>query len=213
MRLILLFVILASLVLVPFFIWGETLMSIFSQQGSVDWLQQFDSWAWVAGILLLAADLVLPIPATLVMASMGFLYGPWLGGLLAAFGSFLSGAIAYGLCRQLGEPPARWLLGERDFERGQILFAKAGGWIVVLSRWLPVFPEVIACMAGMTRMSQIKFHTALAISAIPMGFVYAFIGQAGVDRPILALALSAGVPPLLWLLIQIYWRKKGILVD
>lgn len=213
MRLILLFLILASLVLVPFFIWGETLMSIFSQQGSVDWLQQFDSWAWVAGVSLLAADLVLPIPATLVMAAMGFLYGPWLGGLLAASGSFLSGTIAYGLCRRLGEQPARWLLGEEDFRRGQILFAKAGGWIVVLSRWLPVFPEVIACMAGMTKMSQFKFHAALAISAVPMGFVYASIGQAGVDRPILALALSAGLPPLLWFLIQKYWRKKGILVD
>ncbi|MDH3650276.1 MAG: VTT domain-containing protein [Saprospiraceae bacterium] len=209
MRLFLLFLFLVALVLIPFLVWGESMMQIFSQDGAIAWLRDFDSWAWFAGILLLMSDLVLPIPATLVMASMGYLYGSILGGFLAASGSFISGSVAYWLCRLLGDKAALWLLGSKDFAKGKKLFRTTGGWIVVLSRWLPVFPEVIACMAGLTRMPTAKFHLALACSALPMGFVYAAIGHAGLDQPVMAVVLSAGLPPLIWLMIQIYWKKRS----
>jgi uncharacterized membrane protein YdjX (TVP38/TMEM64 family) len=42
------------------------------------------------------------------------------------------------------------------------------------------------------------FVTALACGSFPVGFVYAAIGAAGIDRPALALGLSALLPVALW---------------
>ena len=172
-RLIGIFVILAILVLIPFLIWGEGFEQRFSQAGAIEWLRDYGRWAWAAGILLLMSDLFLPIPATAVMAALGFIYGPVAGGLIATAGSFCSGALAYLVCRRFGRPVAVRVLGPQDLMEGERLFARAGAWLVVLSRWLPIFPEVIACMAGLTRMPALSFFTALACGSAPLGVVFA----------------------------------------
>ena len=161
MRLIFLFIGLVVLVLIPFFIWGDTLMTFFSWEQSLDWLNGYGNWAWAVAILLLIADLFLPIPATVIMAALGFIYGPWIGGLISAAGSFASGLLAYWLCRLVGDNAATRLLGKKEYERGKKISSKMGGWVVALSRWLPVFPEVVACMAGLTHMPANYFYLAL----------------------------------------------------
>ena len=214
LRLIAIFVILAILVLIPFLIWGEGFEQRFSQAGAIEWLRDYGRWAWAAGILLLMSDLFLPIPATAVMAALGFIYGPVAGGLIATAGSFCSGALAYLVCRRFGRPVAVRVLGPQDLMEGERLFARAGAWLVVLSRWLPIFPEVIACMAGLARMPVRSFFTALACGSAPLGFVFAAIGHAGATHPVLAIALSAGLPPLLWLAVQPYFvAKRGAKIE
>lgn len=138
----------------------------------------------------------------MVISALGYLYGFTVGGLIGAAGSFLSGSLGYWLCRIAGESVAVRLLGEKDLERGKRLSRRLGGWIVALSRWLPIFPEVVACMAGLTRMPPGYFHAALLCGSLPLGFTYAYIGQTGIDHPWLALALSAGLPPFIWFVIS-----------
>ena len=208
LRLIGIFVVLAILVLIPFLIWGEGFEQRFSQAGAIEWLRHYGRWAWVPATLLLISDLFLPIPATAVMAALGFIYGPVAGGLIATLGSFCSGALAYLLCRRFGRPVAVRVLGAQELIKGERLFARVGAWLVVLSRWLPIFPEVIACMAGLARMPALAFFTALACGSAPLGFVFAAIGHAGVTHPVLAIALSAVLPPLLWLAAQPYFLAK-----
>lgn len=208
MRLLWIFIGLAVLVLVPFAIWGGDLERSFSATGAVDWLRGYGAWGWLAGVVLLMLDLVLPIPSTVVMSALGFLYGPWWGGLLAAGGSWLAGVFAYTLCRTLGPRMAVRLVGERDLARGQALFERYGGWLVAWSRWMPVLQETVACMAGLARMRPAPFAVALACGSLPIGFSFAAIGHAGVEHPGLALALSAALPPLLWLLSRPIWRRR-----
>jgi uncharacterized membrane protein YdjX (TVP38/TMEM64 family) len=214
LRLFGIFVILALLVLIPFLIWGEGFERRFTQAGAIEWLRDYGRWAWAPGILLLISDLFLPIPATAVMAALGFIYGPFAGGLIATLGSFCSGALAYLLCRRFGRPVAVRVLGEEELMEGERLFARVGAWLVVLSRWLPIFPEVIACMAGLARMPAWAFFTALACGSAPLGFVFAAIGHAGVTHPVLAIVLSAGLPPLLWLAVQpLFLAKRRAKID
>jgi len=208
MRLLWLMVGLALLLLIPFFIWGRSLDEAFSTKNAAAWLQNFGPWAWAAGLLLLVSDLFLPIPGTAVMAALGFVYGPFWGGLLGAAGSFCGGALAYGLCRGLGRRIAVLLVGEQDLARGERLFANAGGWLVAWSRWLPLLPEVIACLAGLARMPARTFFLALACGCLPLGFIFAAVGHAGVDHPTLALTLSALLPPVLWLAARAYIRFR-----
>ena len=213
MRLLRLFFILTFLVLVPFILWGDVLADRFDLQKTNSWFQDVGtSWAWLAGMGLLVADLALPIPGTVVMSALGYIYGPWLGGALAVMGSMLSGIVAYGLCWKIGRPAAEWIAGREDLARGEAIFGgKAGGWLVALSRWLPILPEVIACMAGMVRMPFRRFVIALACGSAPLGFTFAMIGQWAHDSPVPALMLSAGLPPLLWAVIGplVMRRKPG----
>ena len=50
----------------------------------------------------------------------------------------------------------------------------------------------------------------LLVAYLATGFVFAAIGHAGVDHPFLAIALSAGLPPLLWLSVQPYFRARRL---
>jgi uncharacterized membrane protein YdjX (TVP38/TMEM64 family) len=209
MRLLTTAIILAVLLCVPFFIWGDDYMDRFSVAGSVEWIRGWGAWGWLAVIGLLVSDLFLPIPATPVMSAAGFLYGTLAGGLVSAVGSFAAGMAGYGLCRAFGRGIAARLAGERELEQHQTLFQRSGPWLVASSRWLPLLPEVVSCLAGLTRMPLRVFALSLACGSIPLGFVYAAIGAAGQDHPGLAVALNVVVPPVLWLAVHLVLRKRG----
>ena len=202
LRLLVVFLGLALLVVVPFLIWGGDFERALSAEAAAARLQGFGAWAWAAGIALIVADLFLPVPATAVMSALGFLYGTVAGGLIGGAGSMLAGAAGYLLCRALGRSMAARILGAEGLAEGERLFRRTGAWLVVLSRWLPVFPEVVACMAGLTRMPPAAFLLALACGSLPLAFAFAAVGSAGLMHPGLALLVSAGVPPLLWLLVR-----------
>jgi uncharacterized membrane protein YdjX (TVP38/TMEM64 family) len=206
MRLLWLTLFLALAVLVPFALWGGRFEAWLTLEGIAALVRGWGAWGWAAIVALLVGDLFLPIPSTLVMSAAGLLYGALLGGLLAATGSFLSGAVAYLLCRTLGHGAAARLVGAEDLEKGARLFAQRGPWLVALSRALPVLPEVIACLAGLTRMPAPSFFLALACGSGAVGFLYAGIGAAGVEAPALALVGSMFAPALLWLVARRWLR-------
>lgn len=199
MRLVLWFLALAVLVFGTWMVWGGGWDSHFSFEGSVRWLQGVGPWGWAAGILLLASDLVLPVPGTVVVSALGYVYGTLLGGLVATAGLMAAGMLGYGVGRLCGEKFARRWLGDRDFETGRKLFESGGGWVVALSRSLPILPEVVSCTAGLVRMPFGRFVTALACGSVPVGFLFAAIGRSGRDAPGWALALSVVIPAVLWM--------------
>ncbi len=201
-RLTLAFMVLAAVVLVPFVIWGEALETALAAQELARMLHAQGPLAGALAVGLLWADLVLPVPATAVMSALGFVYGIFWGAILGASGSMLAGLTGYALCRALGREAARRILGAEGLAQGERLFARVGVWLVLLSRWLPVFPEVVACMAGLTRMPFLLFALALAAGSLPMATAFAAVGRFGVERPDLALFVSAVAPPLIWLALR-----------
>ncbi len=208
MRVWRLFLILAVVLCLPFIFWGDKFEAWFTGDAAIQWLRGLGAWGWLAGIGLLISDLLLPVPATAVISALGFVYGFWIGGLVGTVGSFLSGVVAYHLTQAMGPRMAARLAGEEDLKKHQALFARSGWWIVALSRWLPLLPEVIACLAGLSRMPVRKFYLSLACGSLPLGFAYAAIGAAGQDRPALALTLSAALPAVL-ILAGRKWLKSA----
>lgn len=198
MRLVAGFVILAALFLVSWLVWGGDWENQFTLQGSIAWLEAAGYWAWAGGILLLVGDLFLPVPGTIVISALGFIYGVALGGMVAGVGLSAAGILGYGVGRLFGNRFARRWLGERDFAAGQRIFTKGGGWIVAMSRALPILPEVISCTAGLVGMPFKRFSVALACGSFPMGFLFAAVGSAGREAPGWALIFSLVLPALLW---------------
>ncbi len=198
MRLAFPFLLLAVIFLISWWIWGGRWDERFTLEGSVLWLEEAGSWAWLAGMLMLVADLVLPLPGTVIMSALGFIYGPLLGGLIASAGAMLAGLTGYGIGRFCPEPFARRWMGENDYRKGRALFEKNGGWVVAASRALPILSEVISCTAGLMRMPFSSFLPALASGALPVGFLFAAVGAAGRSEPRWAIALTILLPVALW---------------
>ena len=83
MRLLLTGLFMALVLAVPFLIWGN----LFSGTVNRELLTAYGGWPWLGGIVLLTADILLPMPATVVMSALGAIYGPFIGGAAAAAGS------------------------------------------------------------------------------------------------------------------------------
>ncbi len=192
----------ALFVAAPFFFFGDQIEELFVGEGALQRLRGYGGFAWVVAIGLLISDLALPVPTTSVMAALGMIYGPLLGGIIAALGSVVSGLVGYILCRIVGRPVAVYLNGTAGLAKGEALFGRAGGWVVALSRWLPIISEVVACAAGLSKMRFAVFFAALVCGSIPLGFAYASLGYLGEDSPVLTLLVTAIMPFILWLLVR-----------
>ena len=147
MRLLITSIVLAVVFCIPFAIWGDDFMRLFTGDAAIAWIRGWGAWGWLAVIGRLVSDLFLPIPATPVMSAAGYLYGTLIGGLVSAVGSFAAGMAGYGLCRAFGHNIALHLAGEKELAEHHTLFQRSGSWLVV----------------------------ALACGSIPMGFVYAAV--------------------------------------
>ena len=161
-------------------------------------LRKYDAWAWAAGIALIWADLVLPVPQTVVIAALGMIYGAVLGGLLGSVGLITGGLLGYVLMRSSARRMLQRFAGPQSLNKLESLFAPAGAWAIVISRSLPYsIPEAMVFLAGLAGMPIGKFTAALAVGSVPTAFAFAAIGAGWADQPILALAVSYVLPILL----------------
>ncbi len=161
-------------------------------------LREYESWGWAAGIALIWADVVLPVPQTAVIAALGIIYGAMLGGLLGSVGLITGGLLGYGLVRTSARRLVHRFVGRQSLKRMENLFDRSGAWAIILSRSLPYsVPEAMVFLAGLARMPARQFITALIIGSVPTAFAFAAIGAGWADQPILALVVSYVLPILL----------------
>ena len=113
-------------ILGPFAIWGSRFDTALSLHGARDWMQSWGAWSWAAGIALIVADIVLPVPATVVMSAIGLAHGWLVGGVSWSVGSLLAGIIAYAACRWPGDGAARSQDGEERLRKAEWLVSRHG---------------------------------------------------------------------------------------
>jgi len=122
-------------------------------EASTDLLSNLDTWAWAVGILLILADLVLPVPQASVITALGAIYGIALGTLIGTVGLILNGVAGYLLMWTPVRRVIERALKGRSHEAIAALSDRAGPWGIALSRSLPYsIPEAMVCLAGLARM-------------------------------------------------------------
>ena len=161
-------------------------------------LREHDGWAWALGIVLIWADLVLPVPQTSVIAALGIIYGAVFGGLLGSVGLMSGGALGYALMRTSARRLVYRFVPRQSMHKMESLFDRAGVWAIILTRSLPYsVPEAIVFLAGIAGMPLGKFTIALTVGSVPTAFAFAAIGAGWADQPILALIVSYVLPMFL----------------
>ncbi len=172
-------------------------------------LRHYGSWAWALGIVLIWVDMVLPVPQTAVIAALGIIYGPLLGGLLGTIGLVTGGLLGYGLMFTSARRLAHRFTGPGSLQRLERLLDRSGAWAIVLTRSLPYsVPEVMTFLAGIAGMPLAKFTAALTVGSVPTALGFAAIGAGSAEQPVLALVISYVLPiPLLPLVLWILRRR------
>lgn len=162
---------------------------------AVTLLREYEDWAWAVGIALIWADLVLPVPQTVVIAALGIIYGAVLGGVLGSIGLITSGLLGYLLMRTSARHYVRRFVGAETFGKMERTFARTGAWAIVLTRSLShSIPEALVFLAGLAGMPMAKFTAALTVGSVPVAFAFAAIGAGWADEPIIALGASYVLP-------------------
>lgn len=125
---------------------------------------------------LLAADLFLPIPSSLVMVLSGAAFGVVGGSALSLVGSVGGEWLGFELVRRYGVGASRRLVGDAELARMRDVMARHGAAAVVVTRALPVVMETMSVVAGLSNMSRWTFLKASLLGTAPVVVIYAYAG-------------------------------------
>lgn len=157
-----------------------------------------------ASVALLGADVVLPVPASLVMTANGALFGLLPGAALSTAGGTTSALLGYGLGRALQRRGRPGPLGDSAPALARF-FDRHGTLALVLSRPVPIAAEVVAILAGCAHARPSRFLPAVAAGSLATALPYAVAGSR-------AAATGAWVPLLLALVIAaLAWGSGRLL--
>ncbi|MCF6347124.1 MAG: VTT domain-containing protein [Flavobacteriaceae bacterium] len=152
-------------------------------------------------VLLLFSDLFIAIPTLTVITLSGYFLGFQYGAIASFIGLILAGVTGYGLSNVLGEKIFGMLLKkEKARQEAKTTFRQHGFVMILLSRAMPILPEVTACLAGMTKMKFSKFILAWSISTVPYVLIISYAGSvSSIENPKPAIYTAIGVLVTLWI--------------
>ena len=198
-RLVLLSLILLACVLVPFALWGDAL-----ERAAPIWLASHPSMLWLGlvGVGLLLADVVLPIPSSVVAVALCWLLGPIVGGICVALGAFLAFVAGYGIGRIVPEARLRHWIGAQLWDQLRARARHANAWWIVLSRPLPVLAELSAVLAGVWRLPPGRTFAQAAAASLVLGALYGGSAWLGSKAPsaLLSACVLLLLPATFWVL-------------
>ncbi len=171
-RVAVIWVVLIALVLVPFFLFEEQ-FNAFSEQ-----MTSSDTARWLAAssiFSLLALDVVLPVPSSIVSTAAGVLLGFWRGAAVVWSGMMVACLIAYWLGARFSGF-ARRFVGEEGIARANRLAQRYGDWTIIICRPVPVLAEASVIFAGLVRAPFARFCILTALSNLGIAIGYAAFG-------------------------------------
>ncbi|HYF80358.1 MAG TPA: VTT domain-containing protein [Symbiobacteriaceae bacterium] len=139
------------------------------------WLSRGRPLAASISFGLLLADVLIPVPSSLLMIANGTLFGLWGGAALSLAGGLGAALAGWAIGRRGGALLARTLTpGERDTARR--LVERWGVLAIIITRPVPVLAETVAIMAGAVGMSMPRVALGAAAGLLPLVIFYAWIG-------------------------------------
>lgn len=127
-----------------------------------------------------AVCVVLFVPASILTAGAGAIYGLWVGVAVVLVGATLGATAAFLLARSLlRERIERMTEGNVKFRALDRAIAREGAKIVFLVRLAPVFPFTYINYAfGLTGVATLPYVLASFVGMIPGTFAYVYFGSA-----------------------------------
>ena len=206
MRWAILAAILIAIVLVPFFLFEEQFNRFAAE------LARGEGSRWLAagGIAgLLAADVLLPVPSSIVSTAAGVLLGFWRGAAVVFAGMTAGCLLGYAVGSR-SSAVARRIIGEDGLVRAADLVRRYGDWALVVCRPVPVLAEASVIFAGLAHAPFGRFVALTALANLGIAAGYSAMGAFSmrVESFLLAFAGALLVPGLAMGIARVVFKKK-----
>lgn len=184
----------AALILAPFAIAGDA-----AGRWSNEVLQTAAQHPLLVALIvfaLLASDILLPIPSSIVSSTSGYLLG-FFAGAAATWAGMTAGCLAgYFIGARMGRGVSRRIIGDTDLLRLEALQRQWGDWFIAVTRPVPVMAEAAILFAGIGRMPFGRFLATAVLSNAGVAVVYAAAGawSASLDNFLIAFAAALVLP-------------------
>lgn len=147
------------------------------------WLAQGHASGWAtAGAIgaLLALDVFLPVPSSIVSTGAGVLLGFWPGVFVIWIGMTLGCAIGYAF-GVYAAAAARRLVGEEGLKSAGAVMDRHGAWAMAVCRPIPVLAESSVVLAGLVRTPLGPFLWQTTLANLGIAVAYAAVGAFSVQ--------------------------------
>jgi membrane protein DedA with SNARE-associated domain len=183
------------------------------------------------GLLIFLENIIPPVPSEVILPLAGFrartgALNVWLAWPAATLGSVLGAVVLYGVGRWLGYDRLHALAGKRwffltsqnDLDRGERVFERHGGKMVLLGRCVPLIRSVVSIPAGIAKMPLPRFLTLTAIGSGVWNAIFIGLGWAlgenwgrvqGWLGPVSYVVLGLVVVGLVWLAVRKLRSRSG----
>jgi uncharacterized membrane protein YdjX (TVP38/TMEM64 family) len=153
---------------------------------------------------LLAVDIVMPVPSSLVSTACGLTLGFLAGTLASFFGMTLSAVAGYFMGRYAAVPVEK-LIGNDELCMLKTFNARHGIWVLLALRPVPVLAEASMLFSGLARQPLPQVLAVTALGNLAVSAVYAAVGVWGRLNHSFLMAFGASV--LLSGLLMLWLRR------
>jgi uncharacterized membrane protein YdjX (TVP38/TMEM64 family) len=126
-------------------------------------------------IVALTSDVVLPVPASIILVANGAVFGIVLGSVMSVVGLMGSFTTAFALGR-IAHPYVLRVVTAAEQSEAERMLSRWGTWAIALSRPVPVLAETVAFFAGSSRLPWRRSLLSAALGIIPSGVFHAMVG-------------------------------------
>ena len=186
-----------ALILIPFFLWEDAFNGMAPRL-----VAEYRGAWWISPAIagLLAADVFLPVPSSILSTASGVLMG-FVFGALTNIAGMTAGC-------WLGYRAGRMARRQADASMTK-LWTRYGEWTLLLTRAVPVLAEASVLFAGMTGMPVRRFMVLTTLANVGIGTLYAAVGAFAMEwNSFLGAFLgSLAVPALAQAMMSVPWRK------
>ncbi len=180
----------SALILGPFALFESTLRE------AAEFLLRADGSREAAAfsvVLLLAADVFLPVPSSLVATASGLLLGLARGAAVTWIGMQAGALAGYAFGRSVGLSAAVRFVGHEAAARASVSHRRWGRFSLVAARAVPVLAEASVVLAGALRMPARTFALATGISNAVIALAYAAVGAYALETNAFLLAFGGSI--------------------
>jgi len=130
-------------------------------------------------LLMITQAIVAPIPAFLITAANGMVFGSFWGALISWIGALMGALTSFYIARLFKKVALRKIV--RNQKAAEFIIhagEKKGFYVILLSRLLPFISfDIISYMAGLSGISPWAFILGTALGMLPATIIYTFIGH------------------------------------
>ncbi len=152
------------------------------------------------GIGLLIADVLIPVPSSVIMVAHGALFGVVLGAAISLLGNLGAAWFGFWIGRR-GGPMLDRAMSADERQRGDAMRARWGMMAIVATRPVPMLAETIVILAGTSSLGWGQLTIATLAGSLPAAVLLAMAGATGMalDSALLVFALVLMIAGGFWL--------------